>query len=151
MQVHLRLGKLKEPVVQIVDSYIFSVKKSFSVGVCPLPSFLKDAKCDCGNEADFILNGTNCMCLKCLNGKFDGATSMITSKDISVPLTRRTIVRIKFEWSVDGERWYTAYGRNIVTKDWNALIGKMRSMIINDNFITLNADYDKEKKQLTIL
>ena len=151
MQIHLRLGKLKEPVVQIVDCHSFSTKKSFSISICPLPSFLKDAKCNCGNEADFILNGIKCMCLDCLNKKFKGATtSMITFKDISIPLTKRTIVRIKFEWSVDGERWYTAYGRNLVTKDWNALLGKMRSMIINDTFIMLNADYDKEKKRLKI-
>lgn len=150
MQAHLRLAKLKEPAVQIVNSYIISSNKPLTVKICPIPHFLKDAKCKCGKEAKIVFNDAGCACLECLNKMFEGTTEMVTIKDVSVPLTRRTIINIKFEWSVDGERWYTVYGRNLVTKDWNALIEKIKNMIVRDISVLLNADYDREKKQLKI-
>ena len=153
MEILLRLAKAKEGKklkIRLVENYIFIPKKALSIVIFPLPPFLKDPKCKCGNSADFVLEGMTCMCNECLNNEFKGATSLETNEDISIPLTRRTIVHIKFEWSVNGDRWYTLYGRTIKPRNWERFLPQLRTMILRNNTLSLNADYKKETKEMII-
>lgn len=153
MKIFLRLAKDKEgkkPKTRLVENHTFMSKKSLIISIFPLPPFLKDPKCECGNPADFVLEDMTCMCNECLNSSLKGVTSLEKNEEISIPLTKRTITRIKFEWSVNGGRWYTLYGRNIKPKNWDRFLPQLREMMMRDKTLTLDGDYKKETKEMVI-
>lgn len=153
MKIFLRLAKDKEgknPKTRLVKNYIFIPKKSLIISIFPLPPFLKNPKCECGNPADFILENMTCVCSECLNNSLKGVTSLEENEEISIPLTRKTITRIKFEWSVNGGRWYTLYGRNIKPENWDKFIPQLITAMMRDKTLTLDADYKKETKEMVI-
>lgn len=153
MKILLRLAKDKEgkkPKTRLVENHTFVSKKSLIISIFPLPPFLKDPKCKCGNPADFMLEDMTCMCNECLNNNLKGITSLEKNEEISIPLTKRTVTHIKFEWSVNGGRWYTLYGRNIKPKNWDRFLPQLRTMMMRDKTLTLDADYKKETKEMVI-
>lgn len=150
MQIFLRLAETKKKKIRIVENYTFTPRESLCITLVPVPSFLENPKCECGKPADFMLEDMICICRECLNINFKGITSLQKNNDISIPLTKRTITQIKFEWSVNGSRWYTLYGRNVKPKNWDKFLVQLRTMMLRNKTLNLNADYTKETKEMVI-
>lgn len=150
MEISLRLAKTEKEKVKLVENHIYTSKKHLSIAVSSIPPFLTDPKCECGEPAISILEDMTCICVKCLNDKMNCLSSLVKNSDISILLTKNTIVRIKFEWSVNDERWYTIYGRSFKPKNWNSFLSKIKDMILNNRVITMNAEYTKETKEMMV-
>lgn len=96
-----------------------------------------------------MLENMSCICSRCVNKPLAGI-KLETEDDVSIPLTKYTIRNIKFEWSVNGDRWYTVYGRGLKPRRWDKFLVRLKDMILRDRELSLNADYDKDKKEMTI-
>lgn len=91
----------------------------------------------------------SCVCPKCINKALVGVR-LETKVDVSIPLTKYTIRNIKFEWSVNDDRWYTVYGRGLKPRNWDRFLSELKNMILHDKTLSLEADYDKDRKEMTI-
>ena len=132
-----------------VDNRVFMAKASKKILIVPIPHFLKEPKCKCGKPADFMGENMTCICKECISEFFKG-TKLTKTPDVSIPLTRVTVLRLKFEWSVTRDRWYTIYGRSLRPKNWQNFLDKVGDMMIKDTMVLLEANYTKETKEMVI-
>jgi len=149
MRIYLRLSESYKKQVKITKNSTFVSKTSKTVTLFPVPPFLKNPKCKCGNKTEFMLEDMSCICSECVNKPLVGV-KLKTENDVSIPLTKYTIRNIKFEWSVNNDRWYTVYGRGLKPRNWNKFLVKLKDMILHDKELSLEVDYDKDKKEMTI-
>jgi len=149
MKIYFRLSKDYKKQVKMIENTIFVSKTSKSVTFFPIPPFLKNPKCGCGTKAQFMLEDMSCVCSKCLNKPFVGV-ELKKEDDISISLTEWNIRNIKFEWSVNNDRWYTIYGRSLKPRNWKRFLSELKSMILHDKELSLEVDYEKETKILLI-
>jgi hypothetical protein len=141
--------KAKEGIKR-ADKTIFVCKSPVTMTILVLPPFVNDAKCKCGKDAEFMLDDMNFICSDCVGKEFVHSNHMMKEEDISIPLTRITINKIKFEWSVNQSRWYTIWGRNIKPKSWDKFVAKIREIILSGKITMFEGEYDKEKKEMVI-
>ena len=153
MKIYLRVAK--EQNINISKNREFKSDENIHVLMYPIPDFIGEMNCSCGNKAILIINDKDYKCASCID-KILSSTKLVESSATSIPITRKTITSIKFEWSVNKERWYTLYGRGIKTNRWNYLIGMINKMVINNEDVELEGDYQpdetrKDKKKMVIL
>jgi hypothetical protein len=145
--IYLRVNQ--EQGINQVLNHVFTFNAGIVLSLYPLPEWLKGVKCDCGKEANFLLKDFSYICKSCVISNFP--KNKLTSKqDIFTPITEKTIKGIKFEWSVNREKWYYIWGRKIVTENMKALLPKLKDMILKNKEIELEGDYDINTKIMTI-
>lgn len=147
MHIHLRVNQ--EQGVNQVINHTFKYQNPLIIKLCPLPPFLEGEKCSCGNKADYITKDDSCICKSCVKSSFP-QNKLVSKKDVFSPITEKTIKGIKFEWSVNRDRWYTLWGRKIITENWKSLIITLKDMILKNKVIELEGEYDRDTKMMTI-
>jgi len=150
MKIYLRMNKDEKDKTKCVDNTLLIPKESKVITVMTLPPFLKDPKCGCGKPAEFILGDMTFTCCGCIGKGIVGSNVFMKKEDVSIPLTRVTITKMKFEWSINQNRWYTIYGRAFKPKDWDKFLAKLKGIILSGTMAIPDADYDKDKKEMTI-
>lgn len=151
MKFYFRLAEGGKDKIKMADNIMFRPKKLKTITMCPIPPFLKGAKCSCGKKATVMLKDTSTfLCFDCIKEYMIDCTELVKEQDVSIPITKTTILRLRFEWSINGERWYSVYGRNIHPQNWDKFISKVRNIIIDGKMTLLNGDYEREGKKLTI-
>jgi hypothetical protein len=149
MKIHLRPATGKE--ISKTTNHIFTPLKSIHITLFPIPEWLQEPKCEsCGGQAKFLLKEASPICLTCLNKNVKNANREDTEEDLSVPFSMQTLKQFAFEWSVDGEKWYRVYGKNIKPENEKIFIQNMRDAMLNNKPIMLDADYDKDTKTMTV-
>ena len=150
MKAYLRLGEVKDKdQYKMLNNYSFNSETPKKIICYPIPPFVGEVKCDCGEPTKFMNKNMQYKCFKCLN-LLIGKTKLQKTLDTSIPITKRTVMKIRFEWSVNGERWYSIYGSRFKPKHWNIFLMEIRELIINKNHIMLEVDYEKETKEMVI-
>jgi len=150
MQVFLRLGKNQNVNIQKTRNSIFTPNISKSFTFFPIPSFLNEHKCACGKKATVILDDMSCICSECVKDRFKNTNKFEMVEDLSFSLTEITIKKLRFEWSVNQERWYNVYGQNLKPKNWTKFLSKIKDMLLNGKSIILEVEYKKETKEMII-
>jgi hypothetical protein len=84
-------------------NYEFKRDNIIHISICPIPQFIGEVKCDCGELASIILNDEIYKCNKCTSLLLP-KSKLVENTDISSPLTIQSIKKIQFEFSFDGER-----------------------------------------------
>lgn len=149
LQIYLRLAKSQKTSTLI--NRVFVSKKPVELSLYPIPDWLKDAICGCGQKGDYLSENMKPVCQKCLEQIFIEASGKLEEqKDVSIPLTERTIKRLRFEWSTDERRWYFVRGANLKPNNWDWFIKEVRRSVIDNEVLFLDAEYNKEAKELTI-
>lgn len=133
--------------------YEYQTSQSKSFILFPIPEWLKDAPCSCGQSAKFLLGDMSPVCEKCLTIKFQQCNSSLNSKqDLSIPMTVDVLKRQSFEWSVNGgEKWYRVQGRNIrIDGNADEFLVRIKEAILNKSETPFDAEYEKETHIMTI-
>lgn len=150
IKIFLRLNS--EQNINMATNYEFISGTDDKISLCPIPEFVGEVKCDCGNIATLILNDEIYKCNTCIKLLIPRSSKLIKADASSYPLTKKTIKDLKFEWSVNQEKWYTLWGSKIETNNWKDFLKHVKDMIVNKKDVELNADYDREfTKKMTIL
>ena len=132
-----------------ITNYTFKSEQSMKFLLCPIPPFLDNVDCSCGEMAIYITGDSKYKCKKCVIVNFP-QNKLETNQDISSPITKKTIRDIKFEWSVSRDKWYTLWGRCIETNKWDLLLNKIKDIILNNKEIELDGEYYKERKRMVL-
>jgi len=149
MRIFLRLNSEQNINKAINYEYVSSSPEQV-ISICPIPEFVGEVKCDCGEKATVIFNNEiyKCgICVKLLLPK----TKLVSSTTISHPITKKTVRELKFEWSVNGERWYNLWARNMETMRWDSFLKDVKEMILSGKQLTIEGDYDQLRRRMTIL
>ena len=151
MKLYFRIADNGKTKIKMAKNTIFKSKEPKMITICPLPSFLKGAKCGCGKNAKFMFkNMSTFICNGCFEKNMENCTKLVKEEDVSIPITRTTILRLKFEWSINERRWYTVYGRNLRPKNWEKFLLRIRDMIISGKLTLFDGEYKREYKELVI-
>jgi hypothetical protein len=149
MKVELRIAGSK---VGSVQNHVFKPRKSIKVSLLPLPEWLKDPTCHiCNQRAKFLLPELNPICQKCVEGMIVGMNKKEVSTDTGIPLTKEVIAHSRFEWSTDGERWYSLWGKGIKPDNFDVFLRDLRKSLLEGSPLFIEAEYDKETKEMRIL
>jgi len=154
LQFFLRLSPKQNEDVDVsqVTNKLLKSERQIKVTLSPVPEWLQDATCYCGNPAKYVLSDMSLVCPVCLDKMLAANVTYQEVADVGLPVTQETIKRIKFQWAVDPQgTWYNVSGWNLKPKNWDAFIVKVKSMILNKKEIPLDGDYDKNTKELLIL
>jgi hypothetical protein len=119
------------------------------ISLTPIPPFVGEPKCDCGELATVIMNDEIYKCKICMSFLLP-QNKFLKSTAISFPITKKTIKELNFEWSGNGEKWYNLWGRNIETKNWDSLLKDIIYMILNNKEIEIIGEYNQETKKMII-
>ena len=149
MQISLRLSEEGKKRVSIVMTKVFTAERKVKVSIYPIPKFVKDPTCTCGKRADYFLEDFSMICRECLNTMLKSMSKIEDKKDLSIPLSEGMIKSLRFEWST-GNRWYTVLGKNLRPQNWKQFLKKFRTAIINNSSISVQGEYDKDTKIMTI-
>ena len=153
MQVYLRLGEKQNFVVRKTVNLVYTSQANIMICLYPLPKWFENPICGCKAEAVFLIDGPIGfpvpICAKCLNSKIP-MIKLEEKEDVSFPMTERLVRKLRFEWSVNGDRWYSILGRNLKPNNWKVLFEKIRQIILSEGFITLNVDYKKETREMKV-
>ena len=145
----LRLPVDKTKVMNVINK-VFVPSKPVQITLYPT-IMIENPKCGCGNEAKYMLEDMSLTCNECLNKMMIHTSILQEKEDTAIPLNEGTIKRLRFEWSPDGERWYSVQGRNLIIGNVNSFIADLRKGIIADVPMETEAEYVKETKKMTIL
>lgn len=148
MEITLRLGRTSK--IEVIDSYQYVPKRDVEIKITPVPPFLKGGKCKCGKKAKFMLGNLTFICSKCLSSMFADSNELKTMKDVSIPLTEGTLSMLRFEWSLNRERWYNLFGGNIKPRNVKKFLSNVKEMLVKNKTFILEVEYDKENKIMTI-
>ena len=132
-------------------NHTFIPLKPIKIRLYPIPMWLKDPKCEtCKGPAAYLLKEATPICAVCLNKIIEKSNRYNQDEELSIPLTMDTIKRFAFEWSVDGNKWYRVYGKNIDTQNEKSFIIKMREGLLQNEPVIFDGDYDQKTKIMTI-
>src|SRR3972149_5947413 len=116
------------------------------ITVCPIPPFIEEVKCDCGEIATVFLNDEIYKCNICVKLLLP-RSKLTQSSAISFPITKKTVKDIRFEWSANGEKWYNIWATKIETKRWDSLLRDIKNMILENKPLEIEGDYDQLRKK----
>lgn len=145
-QIYIRLSK--EQKFEETTNFMFIRPLDITVKLCSIPEFVGEVKCDCGNKASVIMNDTMYKCEECIKLLLSNS-KLKKKKDTPLPLTKASIRDVRFEWSVNREKWYIVYGKKIKTDDWNAFLQKIKNMFLHNTEELIDGDY--AEKTMTVL
>ena len=143
-RIFLRLNA--EQNISKATNYEFISNVPSKVSICPIPEFIGEVKCDCGEFATVILNDEIYKCNVCIK-LLVPESKLSKSNAISYPITKKTIKELKFEFSFNDEKWYTLWGRNIETNNWDTFLRDVKDMALNNREIEIEAEYIKEEEK----
>jgi len=136
--------------VKRASKTIFVTEYPSEMTILTLPPFVENPKCGCGKPAEFMLDNMKFICCACIGKQIVNSNYLNKEEDVSIPITRSTVSKIKFDWSTNRSRWYTVYGRGLKPKNWDSFIVKLKDIILNDSTIMFEGEYDKENKEMII-
>lgn len=153
MQVYLRIAKNHNLTLQKIENVVYSSQANVIIHLYPIPKWIKSSVCKCGGKAMFLIDGPAGfpvpICKECLDAKIP-AIKLEAKEDTTFPLNERLIRKLKFEWSVNGDRWYYIHGRNLKPVNWKVFLKRIKKVVLGEGFITLEVDYKKETKTMRI-
>lgn len=150
MKIELRVTGKSESISNV----IFKPIKEFKMTLFPLPpnEWVGKQKCYiCNNEPHFLMDSFQPICRECIKSMMKGLNAKEAMIDTNTPITMNVINKTRFEWSLDGEKWYSLMGKNIKSDKPELFLKELRFSMINNKPITIEADYDKETKIMTII
>src|SRR5208337_356238 len=130
-----------------VTNVIFAPKKHFNMKIFPLPptEWVGEQKCSvCGGNPDFLQEDYTPICRKCIDTLMKGITKKSVQQETSIPITWDIVTHTRFEWSLDGEKWYSVAGRNIRVTPQKLFLDELKKSIIEKRPMNVEADYEKE-------
>ena len=149
MQIQIRLAKGQD--ISKITNYVMREQKKVTVTLYPIPEWLKDAVCsNCGHPAAFLLSDMKPICRKCLNVMFDNTVKLEKENDVSVPFNDTIYQSLRYEWSVDGKKWYPLRGEMMKIKNPERFVRALKQSIVNNEILIIDADYEKEKKEMRV-
>lgn len=160
MKIELRFAKLKldkniketkqHVTVEAIENVFFKPKRQLIVGLFPIPEWLQNPLCICGQTAKYLLEDATAICPECIHKMLSNMNEKMKESDTSIPITMDVITHSRFEWSTDGEKWYSIGGKNLKPENPERFIVEMRQAILNSQPILLECDYEKETKIMKI-
>jgi len=149
MKIELRLANTE---VGSITNVIFNPRKVFHLSLLPLPTdWVKDPRCHlCNEKADFLMEDFQPVCRKCIKGMMKGVNKKDSTTDTSIPITMDIVFRARFEWSTDGDKWYSLMGKNIKPDQPEVFLKELRKSLLEKHPMFIEAEYFKEKKEMII-
>ena len=149
MQIYLRVANGQN--LGKITNYTYKENQSVKIKLFPFPEWLKDPKCEtCGESAHYLLENMTPICRNCLDKIFKEVVTLEKKDDISIPLDISSVRKLRFEWSIDGERWYPIRGQNLQSVDMKEFLKEFKDSIINGRILKCEAEYSKENKELKV-
>lgn len=150
MRIDLRIASAD---LGSIENITFKPKSKVKMTLLPLPpkEWVGEQTCSlCGGKPDFLQESMQPICRKCINNMFTGLTKKQSTTETSVPITMEVVTHIRFEWSTDGEKWYSLAGKNIKVEDPNLFLNELKKSILEKRPMNVEADYIKEDRALII-
>jgi hypothetical protein len=136
-----------------ISNVIFKPTKHFEMTLFPLPpeEWVGKQICSvCDGKPDFLQENMKPICRKCIKKLMVGLNKKESSIDTSIPITMEVVTHTRFEWSTDGEKWYSVAGRNIKVNRQDLFLRELKKSILENHSMSVEADYAKETKEMTI-
>ena len=151
MQVFIRLKAGQEDKLSKTLNYTYKPKSKLKVCLTAIPPFISNPKCHiCGGNASYMLEDYKLMCSLCFDSVLNGISELQKTEDTMVPLTEDTLKRMKFEWSIDRERWYSIHGSGLKPKNVKSFLLKVKESFISGKMLVVECEYEKETKSMNI-
>jgi hypothetical protein len=124
------------------NNYEFVSSENMKYSLCSIPPFIENTKCDCGEPAKIMLNNEMYKCNICLALLIPQNKLKITM-DVATPIMPQTIKKMRFVWAghENAETWYNLWGNTIETKNWNAIVKAVKTMIITKKSVEFDGEY----------
>jgi hypothetical protein len=150
MKVELRLANAE---VGSITNVMFKPRKVFHLSLLPLPTeWIKDPKCNiCNGPANFLMEDFKPVCRGCIKGMMKGVNKKDSSTDTSIPITMDVVSRARFEWSTDGEKWYSLMGKGIKPDRPEIFLNELRKSLLENHPMVVEAEYFKEQKEMKVV
>jgi hypothetical protein len=160
MKIELRFAKPKTEkisketkhhvTVEAVDNVFFKPSRQIVVSLLPIPEWLQNPACICGQSAKYLLEDATPICPKCVDRMLNSMNKKMKEIDTSIPITMDVITHSRFEWSTDNEKWYSIWGKNIKPDNPEKFVEEIRQAILDKQPILLECDYEKETKIMRV-
>jgi hypothetical protein len=150
MRISLRIA---DSDLGTVSNVIFEPIKQFSMKLYPLPlsEWVGEQKCSiCNGKPDFLTEDMKPICKICISSLMIGLNKKQSKLEPSVPVTADVILKTRFEWSIDGEKWYSVQGRNIKPDRPDLFLEELKKSILEKRVMEFEADYEKETKRMSL-
>ena len=151
MKINLRIA---DTDLGTVSNVVFKPIKRFSMRIFPLPpdEWVGPQKCTvCEGKPDYLQENMTPICKNCIETIMRGLNKKESSPEPSVPVTMEIVSTARFEWSVDGEKWYSIKGKNIKNERPELFLKELKKSIIEKTPMILEADYDQGAKELSLI
>lgn len=151
MKISLRIA---DTDLGTVSNLVFKPIKQFTMKIFPLPpnEWVGEQKCQtCDGKPDFLTEDMHPVCRKCVEIIMHGLNKKETKQEPSVPITMAIVSTARFEWSVDGEKWYSIKGKNIKSERADLFLKELKKSILEKHPMNIEADYDKDRKELSVI
>jgi hypothetical protein len=133
---------------------MFAPTKKFSMKLFPLPpiEWVGEQKCSvCGGKPNFLQENMTPICVRCIDQLTKGITKKESKQETSIPITWDVIAHSRFEWSLDGDKWYSVMGKNLKVDKQELFLKELKKSIIEKHAMFVEADYEKETKTMIIM
>jgi hypothetical protein len=151
MKIELRIANTD---LGTVSNIIFKPNKQFKMKLFPLPpdEWVGEQKCSiCSGKPDFLTEDMRPICKKCIAQLMIGINKKESQIETSIPITMEIVSHTRFEWSVEGEKWYSLMGKNVKVDKPDLFLRELKKSIIEKRPMSVEADYEKETKEMTII
>lgn len=150
MNIELRIA---DADLGTISNVMFKPTKQFKMRLFPLPpnEWVGEQKCSiCGKKPDFLTDDMDPICKKCIATLMVGLNKKESAQSTSIPITWEVVSHSRFEWSLDGEKWYSLMGKNIKVERAELFLKELKKSILEKHTMSVEADYEKETKTMTI-
>ena len=150
MNISLRIA---DTDLGTVINTVFKPQKKFTMALFPLPpdEWVGDQKCvNCNGKPNFLTEDIKPICNKCIDVITRGLNKKEMHEEPSIPVAMDVIANSRFEWSSDGDKWYSVKGKNIKTDRPDIFIKDLKKSIITKCPMNVEADYDQATKVMTL-
>jgi hypothetical protein len=151
MKIELRIAGAD---LGTISNTIFKPSKQFKMKLFPLPpnEWVGEQKCQsCNGKPDMLTENMKPICKKCISQLIIGLNKKESNPETSIPITWEIISHTRFEWSLDGEKWYSVMGKNIKTDRKDLFLKELKKSILEKHPVSFEADYEKETKEMSII
>jgi len=150
-KIFLRLPKNQMAKIKVIKSKKFVPSKPIKLKIFPIPKFIENPKCKyCGGIPNYLLEDFTLICNKCLNKILEVTSELKEVPDLDVIIDFEIIKKLSFEFSFNGDQWYRVKGSNLIIRDKEKFVEKLKQSIINGSKIEIFGDYVKDSKILII-